>query len=34
MLASNAAIDSVSGADMNPQFRDILTHRLRVAQIA
>jgi hypothetical protein len=34
MLALNAAIDSVSGTDMNPQFRDTLTHRLRVAKIA
>lgn len=29
-----AAIDSVSGADMNPQLRHTLTHRLCVAKIA
>jgi hypothetical protein len=34
MLALNPAIDSVPGADMNPQFRDTLTYGLRVAKIA
>jgi hypothetical protein len=33
MLAVKAAIDSVSGPGMNPQFRDTLTHRLRIAKI-